>query len=61
MLKQWDNLLPEINGQDPAAELPALPALPRSKSHALPPPGELAKGVEQAGSTGMWSGDAALE
>lgn len=61
MLKQWDNPLPEINWQGSAAELPALPALPGSKSHALPPPGELAKGVEQAGSSGMWSEDAALE
>lgn len=61
MLKQWDNPLPEINWQEPAAELPALPALLGSKSHALPPPEELAKGVEQAGSSGMWPVDAALE
>lgn len=61
MLKQWDNPLAEINWQRPAAELPALPALPRSKSRALPHPGELAEGVEQAESSGMWSVDAALE
>lgn len=43
MLKQWDNSLPEINWQGPAAE--ALPALPGSERGALFPPWEPAEGT----------------